>query len=489
MINKVAVLALLGFLSLTGGALLRSFLSPTESAQTTVLAVSPEEPPEAIIYEQTETKYFNSFLDSSVSAADEDKNSFLNFKNHFIKDDVSFVEAGLRQMRITLYRDGEAVGQFPILSKGREGSWWETPSGKYAVLSKEVNHFSSIGKVWMPWSVQFYGNFFIHGWPYYSDGTPVAKTYSGGCIRLSSEDAREVFNFVDEDTPVLVLDEPALVKNPNHSLLENSEKDIASPDVYAKAVFIADLDSGLVILDKNAAEPLPVASLTKLMTAVTASELIYLERYAKVLPEPLAGSLIDSLWSSPYFSPFLSSVSLVVGKSYTAFDLLYPLLMQSSNQSASVIASFIGKSNFVEQMNKKADSLGMQFTTFADPSGKDDGNVSTLKDLAKLSKYILEKRKFLFDITKGENYLVFGPTNFGGLSNYNDFYGEPALVGVKNGETRAAGQTLVTVWNFKTPDGENRNIFVGVLGSADRKSDAENLLGWLETNFGLGYNN
>ncbi|PIP46640.1 MAG: hypothetical protein COX15_00070, partial [Candidatus Colwellbacteria bacterium CG23_combo_of_CG06-09_8_20_14_all_42_19] len=83
------------------------------------------------------------------------------------------------------YEKGVFVNEFAILSKGKEGSWWETPAGLYKVQSKEKEHFSSFGRVYQPWSMAFQGNFFIHGWPYYPGGRAVESTYSGGCIRLA----------------------------------------------------------------------------------------------------------------------------------------------------------------------------------------------------------------------------------------------------------------------------------------------------------------
>lgn len=107
-------------------------------------------------------------------------------------------------MEITLYRDNVEYKKFPVLSIRRIGSKFDTPTGQFEILSKEPNHFSSIGHVWMPYSMQFHGDFFIHGWPYYPDGTPVAKGYSGGCVRLSDEVSKEVYGFAVLGMPVLI---------------------------------------------------------------------------------------------------------------------------------------------------------------------------------------------------------------------------------------------------------------------------------------------
>jgi hypothetical protein len=112
--------------------------------------------------------------------------------------------ADLSGMTLTLYDQGVATATYPILSKGRKGTPWETPGGVYQVLSKEKTHFSSLGHVFMPWSMQFYGNFFIHGWPYDADGNDVPRGYSGGCIRLSTPDAEQVYAFAERGTSVIV---------------------------------------------------------------------------------------------------------------------------------------------------------------------------------------------------------------------------------------------------------------------------------------------
>ena len=65
------------------------------------------------------------------------------------------ITADLDKMIIYLQENGNTVEELPILSKGKPGSPWETPVGKYAVAYKEEKHFSSIGKVWMPNSIQF----------------------------------------------------------------------------------------------------------------------------------------------------------------------------------------------------------------------------------------------------------------------------------------------------------------------------------------------
>jgi D-alanyl-D-alanine carboxypeptidase len=402
-----------------------------------------------------------------------DEQRFLVKKAEYIKDGTDFIEADLRLMRLTLYDKGVASATIPILTKGKERSWWETPTGDYKVLGKTSVGYSSIGNVWMPYSIQFYGNYLIHGWPYHDDGTPVPNGYSGGCIRLSTDDAKTVFNFARVEMPILVLEDN---ETPKFGALTPTATDLAPPTVGARSFLIANLANGETLVEKRAEDPLPIASLTKLMTAIVAHEVIYLGRPIKVKPNMLASV-------AQVFYP-------EVGGRYIGLDLLYPLLMQSSNDTANVLAGFLGEGIFVRDMNTKAWSLNMQDTRFADPSGMSANNISTADDLAKLLQYIYYKRPFLFDISKGVAFENVGAIKIGDtipvrdLKNVNEFIGEPGLIGVKNGETGAARQTMVTVWGMHTDNGDVP-VAIVVLGSEDRKRDTEILLNWLKKNFSV----
>lgn len=109
----------------------------------------------------------------------------------------------LDKMTIALH-DGENTVTLPIISIGKPGSYYETPGGRYISDYKMLLHFSSIGHVYMPNSVHIFGNFFIHGIPYYPDGRIVSSDYSGGCIRLSNDDSKAVYDFVEKGTPIII---------------------------------------------------------------------------------------------------------------------------------------------------------------------------------------------------------------------------------------------------------------------------------------------
>lgn len=392
-----------------------------------------------------------------------DDQKFLDAKQELVQQKKSFVEADLTLMKLRLFENGVVTKEFPILSIGKEGSWWETPTGSYAVLKKEQNHFSSIGQAWMPWSMQFYGNFFIHGWPYYNNGKAVPQGYSGGCIRLSTEDAKELYHFVDVGTPLLVRE----LRTGRAYGTAVVKQDSVAPGVTARSFLIANLATGDTLLEKREGDIVPIASLTKLMTAVVASEFVYLERSILVRSDLLASVLAR-------FEPS-------VGDRYIAFDLLYPLLMQSSNQAATILGGFLGQEKLVAAMNTKAVSLGMSDTRFEDVSGIGNGNISSTDDLLKLLQYIYFKRHFLFNISKGEDYKIYSGVHSTDLANFNEFASDSRLVGMKNGETTAAKQTLASVWEFSSPSG-SVPIVVVVLGSDNREADTRALIKWIESN-------
>src|SRR3989344_3175819 len=251
---------------------------------------------------------------------------------------------------------------------------------------------------------------------------------------------------------------------------EDKDASVLLPAISVSAMLVADVDTGEIILGSREHDSLPIASLTKFMTAVLASEFVDFEKLIVITPS----MLMDSVQSFP----------LEAGANYRMLDLLYPALKESSNGAARALAGFLGEEYFVRQMNERAKMLGMDSTVFVDPVGVGEGNTSSLTDLRVMAKHILDKRKFLFDISRKERGTL-EKNIFSDIPNYNEFYDDPAIIGVKNGETRAAGQTFLGVWEMEDSSGAKRNIMISLLGSKDRKSDALVLRGWLKERFGV----
>ncbi|MBI5138262.1 MAG: L,D-transpeptidase family protein [Candidatus Vogelbacteria bacterium] len=385
---------------------------------------------------------------------------FSQVQDKFIDDKVSFISADLSGKILKVYNKGVIVKEVKIKSVGREGSWWETPAGLYKIESKEKNHFSSFGRVYQPWSMVFQGNFFIHGWPYYPDGTPVSSSFSGGCIRLSSEDAKEVYELIKVGTPVLVY-----AKDFNK---DDFKYVSALPPLTAKRYLVADLDNYYVFTEKGSREIVPIASITKLVTALIASEYINLDKPIYITKDMLATTSLQRLKA---------------GESVPAIDLLYPLLLESSNEAANAFSETLGPKRFVGLMNKKASSLGMVNSSFVDPSGIGAENTSTAEDLFQLAKYLKNNRSFVLKLTTGElSRTAYGKAYFGDVQNFNLFGTDPNFLGGKIGQTKAAGETMMALFNV--PMGDTvRPIFIAVLDSEDVERDIMTLRQYVKNNY------
>jgi len=385
---------------------------------------------------------------------------FETIHKEFINNRTTFIEANLSSMKLTLYQNGVEKLQVPILTKGREGSWWETPAGLYKIESREKNHFSSFGKVYQPWSMAFQGNFFIHGWPYYPDGTPVASTYSGGCIRLSTEDAKKIFDLVAIETPVLVFEKSF----ESDGFIYHTK----GPELSSSHYLAADLNNNFVFEEHLSKEVAPIASITKLVTALVATEYINLDKTTTVPKEAIV---------------YTSIPRLTPGQTITIYDLLYPLLLESSNEAALTLSNTLGKERFVSLMNEKAKAIGMNSSHFVDPAGIGAENVSTTEDLFALARYLYHNRSFILKITTGKlTNTAYGAPAFKNLGNLNIFFDQPEFVGGKVGKTNAAGETMLSI--FEIPQGnQTRPIAIIVLDSKDNGNDVSKLLSWIKSNY------
>lgn len=373
---------------------------------------------------------------------------FSEVKSKFIEAKAEFIEADLSNMTLRVYKDGVIALEVPIKTKGREGSWWETPAGIYKIQSKATNHFSSIGKVYQPYSMAFQGNFFIHGWPYYPDGKEVSSAYSGGCLRLTTEDAKKVYALISVGTPVLVFEK---------DFAQDSFKYTSGPELSADRYLVADLKSNSVILEKGFKDQASIASITKLVTGLVAAEYIDLDKNVTISESMIAST------SKPRLQP---------GQSVTVYNLLFPLLMESSNEAAEAIARPLGRERFIGLMNDKAKAIGMNNTKFAEPSGVSANNISTAEDLFALAKYLYNNRSFILKITTGSlTNSAYGETSFKNLSNFNLI---PTVsnkfIGGKIGKGTASGETYLGVFEVIVK-GEKRPMAVILLHSDELYAD------------------
>jgi hypothetical protein len=300
-------------------------------------------------------------------------------KNEMKEKKIRFVSANLTEMKLAIYDEGEKILEVPIKSKGREGSWWETPSGLYKAEGKTKNHFSSFGQVYMPWSIPFQGNFFIHGWPYYSDGRPVAEGYSGGCIRLEDEYAEAVYNAIDIHTPILVFEEKT---ESAFSYIQEVQ------GVNAEQYIVIDINNATVLAHKSGEKyttslPLP------LLSAVIASEYQNIE---KEIPIILNQKEEGEEKNSRLYREGEETLSL--------YQLFFPLLMEYDADALTSIRSYFGSQRFKNLLEHKMRAIGMEKSTLIE----NDSLLSmhtTPEELFFLIKYIHQNRSFLLHISAG----------------------------------------------------------------------------------------
>ena len=220
-----------------------------------------------------------------------------------------------------------------------------------------------------------------------------------------------------------------------------------------------------VLFKKNETKILPTASLSKLMTALVVLESYNLQ-YQVVITEAdvLQEGEIGNLKAS---------------QSLSVKNLLYIMLIESSNDAAYSLSGIMGQDKFIDFMNTEAKDIGLLNTSFADSSGLDFGSYSTAIDLVVLTEYLLNKYPLVWEIIGLKEYDLY--LNNGELHhkliNTNKLLGEiPEVVGGKTGWTKEAQGTFLVV--EKSYDEGNYLINV-VLGSIDRLEEMKKIINWL----------
>jgi D-alanyl-D-alanine carboxypeptidase (penicillin-binding protein 5/6) len=257
-------------------------------------------------------------------------------------------------------------------------------------------------------------------------------------------------------------------ENNNRNIEETEEiieeKDLISNDINANAVISVEVDflnlnTERVIFEKNADLKLPIASLTKLMTA-----LISFENYN--LSDVIVIS--DAADLQP---PMKTDFKL--GDAFSVQEFINVMLIESSNKAALALSEKIGTENFIFLMNKKAKELGLKNTFFTDPTGISSKNVSTVKELIILVKYILNNYLEIAQISTIKNYEL---DNLGKITNTNQLLMEiPNIILSKTGFTNYANGCLLLILNNL----ENNKYLINIiLGADDRFLEMRRLINW-----------
>jgi len=252
---------------------------------------------------------------------------------------------------------------------------------------------------------------------------------------------------------------------------KNPEQANKNLKVSSSSYLVGDLDTGEIILKKNEKEVLPIASTTKLMTALVSGELVKENDTAQVTSRAVA--------------TYGGNGNLYAGERIDIKQLLYPLLLESSNDAAEVLAEHFDRETFIRKMNQQADILTMEETSYEDPSGLSINNKSTATDLFKLAGYIYKERKNLLDITRLRSF----NTKKHSWSSNNQFLRSDGYVGGKSGYTDPAGQTVVSLFSIPLSEENTRPIGIVLLHSQDRFKDVQNILAYLKKNIYYGGEN
>jgi serine-type D-Ala-D-Ala carboxypeptidase (penicillin-binding protein 5/6) len=290
--------------------------------------------------------------------------------------------------------------------------------------------------------------------------------------------------------------------------------DQIAPVINAKAAIAVDLNNGLILYEKNIYEPLPIASITKLMTAIIILEENDLKETVKV--SPLAAKTEGTkIW-------------LNANEKISVENLLYCILIPSANDAAMALAEHNSGTaeKFVDKMNKKAREIGLLSTTFVNPTGLDEmanvktvapdnnggnnsrpeeknantektngidlisllfdkpaeagnisRNLSTAYDLTLLGRYAYGKSFVRRAVVKKEMEVdsADGKTKHN-LKSTNDLLGSYLKVlGLKTGTTDDAGECLISI----IENDKGHDILTVVLNSPERYTETKILADWV----------
>jgi D-alanyl-D-alanine carboxypeptidase (penicillin-binding protein 5/6) len=269
----------------------------------------------------------------------------------------------------------------------------------------------------------------------------------------------------------------------------------------AQAYAIVDSKTGYVLEAQEPRQKRQIGSLTKIATAVVVLD----------WAEHNGGNLgqIVSIPPAAFVGITENIIGFEPGDNITLRDLMYAALVQSDNIAAFTLAAHVGSTItapatgsklgpvdvFVGQMNALAKNLKMEKTRFVNPHGIDDKvspmPYSTAEDLARLTRYAMNKAAFRFYVSQRERQISFqhvGKTRNYLLRNTNELVGTRGIDGVKTGRTARAGECLVLSANRESEvvqQGQSttvfpRHIIVVLLGSTSRFGEGAGLVarGW-----------
>jgi len=276
-----------------------------------------------------------------------------------------------------------------------------------------------------------------------------SKTLGTEARNLKIETGNEVGNLkLDNSSIQLPVSPPSSSVQPQAS----------APTVSATAAYVIDSQTGTVLYEKNPDQQLPMASLTKIMTALVV----------------LGNFSLDEVLTVPDVCANLppSKIGLAAGQTLTVEDLLYGMLVVSGSDAACALSHHFN-GDFLALMNQKAEELDLKQTHFENEVGFDGENgnhLSTARDLVKLSQIALQNGVFRKIVGTKE-------VTLGGflLTSTNELlFTLPGTTGIKTGHTEEAKGCLALSY-----ERNGHEIIGAILGSDDRFREMQDILNWI----------
>ncbi len=266
---------------------------------------------------------------------------------------------------------------------------------------------------------------------------------------------------------------------------ERIDTELLELNANAAISFYYDKEEEKILYEKNINDILPIASISKIMTA-----LVVYDEYKVESELNISRGEVGTGANVMNFRAWENS---------TIEEVVHQMLIESNNSSAFALAlassRFLVETEenhnavdlFVAEMNKKANQLGLTNTKFFNPSGLDEGsknNKSTALEIALLSQYIIENNRTIFEISTLPYYRLYSPdkliyyqsfnTNY--FLHNNEYEWQERIVGGKTGRTIAAGECLLLVLENPNKEGYIINV---ILGSDDRFGEMEKLVEYI----------
>lgn len=237
------------------------------------------------------------------------------------------------------------------------------------------------------------------------------------------------------------------------------------PFISGKAAIVLESDSQTILFSKNPDLRFSTASTAKIMTALVA-----IDYYKK-----------DTILTIKSPRTEGTGLGFHFGDRFYFEELLYAMMLPSANDAAAAIADNYpgGRAEFVAKMNEKAQNFHLTDSHFTDSIGiDDDGNYSTVVDMARLGSIAMENQYFANVVSTRDRIISnVNRSNLYPASNLNKLLGINGVDGIKTGTTEGAGEVLVTSTMIN-----NHRFIIVTMNSEDRFGDTNSLLNFIINN-------